>query len=64
MRKLFLTPGAVVGAAAGTANFLDGGAAARAGGAVLTKHFEVVGKVTILAARVFEMLKGGATNSD
>jgi hypothetical protein len=62
--QLHLTPRAVVGAAAGTADLFDGITTALAGGAMLPKDFEVVGEVAVLATGINEVLEGGATHGD
>lgn len=61
---LFLAPGTVVRAAAGTTNFSYEGFAAGAGGALFAKDFEILGKVSDVTITVYKMLEGGATNFD
>lgn len=61
---LLLTSWAIVGAAAGAADFFDNRAATRAGSALLTEDFEVVSVVTILATSIDKMLEGCTADRD
>ena len=62
MSILLLTLWAVVGAAAGTADFYYESVTPRARGVLFAKDFQIFSEVADISIGILKMLKGGTTN--